>query len=144
MYPLKAPGPDGMPPLFFQHFWPTVEGLSLKALDFLNFGMCPPKFNDTKIVLVPKIKDPMHVIDYRPISLCNVVYKLTSKTLTNRFKKILPSIIGESHSAFVHDRLITDDVLVVFETMHHISKKKGGKVRVVALKLDMSKTYDRV
>ena len=106
--------------------------------------MCPPKFNDTKIVLVPKIKDPMHVIDYRPISLCNVVYKLTSKTLTNRFKKILPSIIGESHSAFVHDRLITDDVLVVFETMHHISKKKGGKVRVVALKLDMSKTYDRV
>ena len=74
--------------------------------------------------MVHKIKDPMHVTDYRPISLCNVVYKLASKTLTNRFKKILPSIIEESHSAFVHGRLITDNVLVVFETMHHFSKKR--------------------
>ena len=44
----------------------------------------------------------------------------------------------------MHGRLITDNVLVVFETMHHISKKKGGKVRDMALKLDMSKAYDRV
>ena len=118
MYPLKSPGPDGMPPLFFQHFWPTIGNVVTKTiLDLLNHSIVPPKFNETHIVLVPKIKNP---------------------------KKVLPKIIGDTQSAFVHRRLITDNVLVVFETMHHINQKKGGKVGEMALKLDMSKAYDRV
>lgn len=59
MYPLKSSIPNGMPPLFFQHFWPTIGNVVTKTvLDFLNLGIIPPKFNDTQIVLVPKIKDP--------------------------------------------------------------------------------------
>ena len=74
MFPLKASGPDGMPPLFYQHFWSTSGAVVAKiVLDFLNHGIIPPNFNDTHIVLIPKIKDPKRVIDYRPISLCNVV-----------------------------------------------------------------------
>ena len=114
------------------------------VLDFLNHGVSPPNFNKTHIVLIPKVKTPKKVIDYRPISLCNVVYKIASKALVNRLKKIIPSIISDIQSAFVHGRLITDNVLVTFETMHHISQKKGGKVGETALKLDMSKAYDRV
>ena len=113
-------------------------------LDFLNFGISPPNFNDTHIVLVPKINQPKRVSEFRPISLCNVIYKLAAKTLANRLKKILPSIISETHSAFVNSRLITDNVLVAFETMHHISQHKTGKIGEMALKLDMSKAYDRV
>ena len=145
MYPLKAPGPDGMPPFFFQHFWPTVGNLVTKTvLDFLNFGISPPKFNETHIVLVPKINKPKKVTEYRPISLCNVIYKLAAKTLANRLKKILPSIISDTQSAFVNGRLITDNVLVAFETMHHISQRRIGKKGEMTLKLDMSKAYDRV
>ena len=100
MYPLKAPGPSGMPPLFFQHFWPIVGNLVTKTLlDFLNRGVTPPpppNFNETHIVLVPKNSNPKRVIEYKPISHCNVIYKLASKTLANRLKKILPSIISES------------------------------------------------
>ena len=51
IYPLKAPGPDGMPPLFYQHFWPTVGNVVTKTvLDFLNFGVIPHNFNETQIV----------------------------------------------------------------------------------------------
>ena len=81
MYPLKAPGPDGMPPLFFQHFWPKIgEEVTATVLDFLNSGISPPKFNETHIVLMPKCKEPKNITKYRPISLCNVVYKIASKT----------------------------------------------------------------
>lgn len=66
------------------------------------------------------------------------------KTLANRLKKILPSIISETRSAFVNGKLITDNVLVAFETMHHISQRKTWKTGKMTLKLDMSKVYDRM
>ena len=145
MYPLKAPGPDGMPILFFQHFWSFSSIVVTKTvLDFLNFGISPSHFNDTHISLVPKIKEPKKITDYRPISLCNVVYKIASKAIANRLRRFLPSIISDTQSAFIHGRLIIDNVLVAFETMHHIGQKKGGKVGEMALKLDISKAYDRV
>ena len=67
------------------------------------------------------------------------MYKIASKAIANRLKQILPSIISDTQSAFVHGRLITDNVFVAFETMHHISQKKGVMVGEMALKLDMSK-----
>ena len=97
MYPLKSPNPDGIPSLFCQHFWPTIRNVVTKTvLDFINFGIILPKFNETHNVLIPKIKDPKKIIEFWPISLCNVVYKLASTTLANRLKKVLPKIIGDS------------------------------------------------
>ena len=128
MYLLKAPSPDDMLPVFFQHFWATVGNEVVKTvLDFLNLGISPPHFHDTHIVLIPKNNEPQGITNYCPISLCNVVYKLASKAIANRLKRVLPSIINDSQSAFVHDRLITDNVLVAFEAMHHINQKKVGK-----------------
>ena len=145
MYPLKVPGLDGMPPLFFQYFWPTIGDVVIKTvLDFLNAGISPPNFHDTHIMLVPKCKEPKRIIDCRPISLCNVVYKIASKSIANRLKKILPSIISYTQSAFVHGRLITDNILVAFETTNHISQKKVERIGEMALKLHMTKAYDRV
>ena len=104
-------------------------------LDFLNNGVIPPKFNETHIVLVPKNNNPKRVTEYRPISLCNVIYKIGSKTLANRLKKILPLIISESQSASVNGRLISDNVLIAFETMHHIGQRKRGEVGEMHLSL---------
>ena len=96
------------------------------------------------MVLIPKIKNPRKITQLRPTSLSNVVSKLASKVLANRLKRLFPHIISENQSDFISEHLITNNVLVTFETMHHINQKKSGKVGEMVVKLDMSKTYDRV
>ena len=145
MAPLKAPGPDGMPPIFFQHYWDCIGNDIVKAVLFcLNTSEIMPGLNHTFITLIPKVKSPEFISEYRPIALCNVLYKLVSKVLANRLKRVLPRIIFETQSAFQPDKAISDNILVPFETLHHMKMKKVGKGGHVALKLDMGKAYDRL
>ena len=96
MSPMKAPGLDGMPPLFFQHFWPMIEGnVTHSVLSWLNSGTLPHPMNHTFITLIPKKKNPILVSEYHPINLCNVLYRIFSKVLANRLKKFLNSVITD-------------------------------------------------
>jgi arsenate reductase-like glutaredoxin family protein len=145
MGPLKAPGPDGMAPIFYQQYWHIVgKDINASILACLKDGSLLKKINHTHLCLIPKVQNLESVKDFRPISLCNVVYKIIAKVLANRLKKILPQIISESQSAFVPGRLISDNILIAFETLHHMQHMKGNQQGYMALKLDMSKTYDRV
>ena len=141
----KSPGPDGFHAGFFQENWDLVGAdVTRTCLKVLNGHCSIRELNATYIVLIPKIKFPKKVSDYRPISLCNVVYKIITKTFANRLKVYLPDIISDEQSAFVPGRLITDNIIVAFETLHTINRKIGGRKGLMALKLDMSKAYDRV
>lgn len=145
MHPTKAPGPDGMPPIFFQKFWPHIgSSVTHAVLNALNTCEFPHDVNHTFITLVPKTKIPQRLKDFRPISLCNVLYKLISKVVANRIKSVLPVVISETQSAFVKGRLITDNVLIAYEVLHFLRRKRKGKKGFISLKLDMSKAYDRV
>ena len=145
LHPTKSPSPNGMSALFFQKYWIIVgNNVTNLVLNVLNSGMSMAEINKTNIALVPKSKNPHRMIDFRPISLCNIVYKLISKTLANRLKAILPYIISENQSAFVANKLITSNVLVAYEIMHSIKHKNGGIDSFMAAKLDMSKAFDRV
>ena len=144
MAPLKAPGPDGMPPLFYQHYWNLIgDDISNTVLHYLNLTTLPEHLNHTFITLIPKKKNHVFAYEFRPISLCNVLYKIFSKVLANRLKKIFPNIITKNQSAFTKSCLISDNILVAFESLHSM-QKHTGKEGYMAIKLDMSKAYGRV
>ncbi|XP_059441892.1 uncharacterized protein LOC132174217 [Corylus avellana] len=145
MHPLKSPGPDGMSAVFYQHSWGMIKKeVCMAVLDYLNNGHFDSSINETYITLIPKTKDPTRLTEYRPISLCNVIYKLIAKALANRLKKVLSQIIAPNQSAFIPGRLITDNILVAFEALHTMDARMSGRKGYMALKLDMSKAYDRV
>uniref|UniRef100_A0A803P924 Reverse transcriptase domain-containing protein n=1 Tax=Cannabis sativa TaxID=3483 RepID=A0A803P924_CANSA len=145
MHPDKSPGPDGMTPAFYQKHWNIVRADVIHFVrEFFNSGQFPESINDTHIVLIPKKKNPSQMGDLRPISLCNVLYKIASKVVANRMKNVLNYAISETQSAFVSGRLISDNIMVAFEVMHYLKRKTNGRKGYMALKLDMSKAYDRV
>ena len=145
MHPTKASGLDGMPTIFYQKYWDIIsDNVSKTIHNIINSNAPMADLNKMNIALIPKIKNPTKMSDLRPISLCNVSYKIISKMLVNRLKPILSTIILENQSVFVSGRLINDNVLVTFEIMHYLKKRKGGKDSYMAVKLDMSKAYNQV
>lgn len=113
MHPDKSPGPDGMSPGFYQKYWGIVgEDVTKMVKTFFDTGLFEEHLTDTNIVLVPKKKNPQVMTDLRPISLCNVVYKIASKVLANRLKDVIDHIISETQSAFIPGRLISDNIMI--------------------------------
>ena len=104
----------------------------------------PNGLNDANIWLIPKIDKPNEMSQFRSISLCNVSYKIISKVLCQRLKKVLPDRISETQSTFVAGRQISDNVLIAQEMFHALRTDPGGRNKRMAIKTDMSKAYDRL
>ena len=78
--PEKAAGPDGMTSLFYQRFWTTVgNDVCAMVRNFFETGELDERLNRTNICLIPKTDRPESMTEFRPISLCNVGYKIISK-----------------------------------------------------------------
>lgn len=98
----KSPGPDGYTVEFFKAAWPIIgSDLTVAIQSFFMFGFLPKGLNATILALIPKTIDASVMKDYRPISCCNVLYKIISKILANRLKSILPGFIAPNQSAFI-------------------------------------------
>jgi hypothetical protein len=143
--PLKASGTDGFPVKFFSEKWSIVKEDIIRVVKrFLQIGKMLAGTNDTSIVLIPKVDRPMLLKDFRPISLCNVIYKIVSKCMVNRLMPLLEDIIDAPQSAFIPRRMITGNALIVFECLHAINNGNRGCRKFGAYKLDLTKAYDRV
>jgi hypothetical protein len=114
------------------------------VLDFFTYGKMLECINYTNIVFISKVQALASMAQFRPISLCNVLYKIVSKVILNRMKSLLPYVISECQSAFVPRRMIIDNVIVSFKMLHYLKNKRGGREAQMAAKLDMRKAYDRV
>ena len=103
----------------------------------------PEYLNKTLITLIPKKRNPETLNNYRPISLCNTIYKMVTKIIVARIRPLLPDLISPLQSAFVLGRQGVDNAIIVQELVHSMAKKKG-RGGVMAIKLDLEKAYDRL
>ncbi|CAL1410029.1 unnamed protein product [Linum trigynum] len=140
---LKAPGKDGLNPFFYQRCWNIVGSA---VVDFGQAVWHQPsrikEVNSTISVLIPKIAKPILIEQFRPISLCNVSYKMVTKCLAERPKPLMPSLVHETQTSFVPGRQITDNIFILQEVPFDARKVRQGGLMV--LKIDLAKAYDRI
>jgi hypothetical protein len=124
----KAPGPDGFTAPFYKKYWPYVRKDVLACIEsFFNHNHLLKEQNHTYIALVPKQNGSQSVHQFRPISLCNIVYKLISKILANRLKILLPKIISPLQSTFVPGQNIQDNSILAHVCITlRIKEEKGA------------------
>ncbi|KAA3468762.1 reverse transcriptase [Gossypium australe] len=125
MGPTNTPGYDGFYVVFFQKFWHIIgHDVAKYYLEVLNRDISLNEVNFTNIILIPKVSDANMMSLFRPISLCSVLYKIISKTITNRLKMVF-------NQSFVPRRLISDNVPVAYEVLHALKRRSKRKKRLI-------------
>lgn len=139
----KAPGPDGYTTEFFKGAWSIIgDDVTVAVQSFFLMGFLPKGLNSTILSLIPKRSEAKEMKDYRPISCCNVLYKVISKLLANRLKRILPKCITWNQSAFIKERLLMENVLLATEIVKDYHKTDISPR--CAMMIDISKAFDSV
>eukprot|EP00253_Pinus_taeda_P022974 PITA_22974 len=138
----KAPGPDGFTTTFFHSFWDLIKievwevVEESRALHWLL-----PSLNSTFLALILKEEEPTAPDKFRPIALCNVIYKVISKVIANRLKPLLPLLISPEQSGYVEGRQILDGIILTHEIIHSLKQTRQPSM---ILKLDLSKAFDKL
>ena len=129
----KAPGPDGFTARFYTACWDIIQKDLVKMVrKSQNCSKIGGSTNSSFLALIPKEKGAQNFSKFRPISLCNTGYKIITKVMANRIKKILPRIVPENQGGFIQGRQIQDNIILVQEALHssYQRKEKGMIVKL--------------
>jgi len=138
----KSPGPDGFNFGFLKHCWEIIKLDMLSAVkDFAYKSNWPRGSNASFLCLVPKVENPQQLGEFRPISLVGCLYKIISKALSLRLKKVISKVIDFRQSTFLEGRGLLDSVLVTNEVLEEYKRKRKS---CVFFKVDYQKAYDSV
>jgi hypothetical protein len=119
-----TPGPDGLNAAFYKATWSwSKQDVHHLVSTFYANAPLPPELNQTFITLIQKNPNPVLPQDFRPIGLCNVIYKIISNSLADRLKPHLPASISQTQSAFIAGRHISSNVILTQEIIHSFMRK---------------------
>lgn len=133
----KALGPDGIHAMFYKSKWDVVGPIIYGCIREAYENPSSIKhFNQTLLTLVPKSEDSTTPMQFRLIALCNVIYKILTKVLSNRMQSFLPAVINETQCSFVPGRHMVDNAIILQEVIHSMAHHKGSKGYMI-IKLDL-------
>ncbi|KAL2253034.1 UNVERIFIED_CONTAM: hypothetical protein Sindi_0098100 [Sesamum indicum] len=139
----RAPGPDGYSSGFYKNAWPVVgQEITKAVLEFFATGKLLKQINSTILTVIPKVHSPTSVPDFRPISCCNVLYKIIAKLIVQKWSVVLDKIISPCQAAFVPGRSTGDNVMLAQELFTGYNQARLPPR--CALKVDIRKAYDTV
>lgn len=142
--PLKAPGPDGLHPYFYQKYWSQIaNSVTSFCQEVFTNQHISPLVNKIYLCLIPKYSYPSSITQYRPIGFCNTPYKIITKIIINRIKPLLPKLISPERFAFLKERRASDNAIIVEEILNYFKKKKVKQAHFL-LKLDLEKAFDQM
>ena len=137
-----APGPDGLPVIFYKTFWALAKPYILAILNDFALGRVDiSRLNYGVLTLIPKIQGADDIRQFRPIALINVIFKFVAKAYALRLSPVAHRTISRTQTTFIKYRLLHEGDLSLQEIVHETKVKK---LRGVFLKLDFEKAYDRV
>lgn len=138
----KAPGLVGFTINFFHHCWDLLKHEVLEIVEeSRQKHWVLPSLNATFFMLIPKETGATDPGKFRPISLCNVIYKIISKVIASRLKGILPFLISPEQTGYVEGRQILYGIILAHEVLHSLKTTKTPRM---LLNLDLSKCFDKL
>lgn len=138
----KAPGLDGLPVDFYKVFWPIIgKDLLVVLRDSLTKGHLPLSCRRGILTLLPKKGDLQEIKNWRPVALLCTDYKLLSKVLAMRLKKVMEDIIHVDQTYCIPNRLISDNIFLIRDILD-LSSSLGYEIGLISI--DQEKAFDRV
>ncbi|XP_020702855.1 uncharacterized protein LOC110114345 [Dendrobium catenatum] len=120
----SAPGPDGFNFHFYKSSWHIIGSVVCKAIkSFFIKCYMPNCVKATALAIIPKHKNAVNISDYRPIALCNVVYKIIAKVIAVRLKLVMSTIVKDNQAGFLKSRVSTDNILLASDILYHAGKR---------------------
>lgn len=125
--PTKAPGPDGINAALIQQHWETFGPVVIKEVTlFFQTGRMKETVGRSNLVLIPKVQSPTMVFEFRPISVCNLLYKIISKIIAKKMQPWMNVLISEEQTTFIPGREISENIVLLREIIHTFKNPSGG------------------